>query len=94
MLEFAMPQTMPRPMLRPTISSRLGSRRLIALALAALAFAVLLLARYRQPDTATLQIVGHALTSPAGTDSSYYMQMGLDAFHAPGHRILDRKSVV
>jgi hypothetical protein len=72
------------------LSSRLGSRRLIALALAALAFAVLLLARYRQPDTATLEIVGHALTSPAGTDSSHYMQMGLDAFHAPGHRIFPK----
>jgi hypothetical protein len=77
-------------MLSPRISSRLGSRRLIALALTALAFAVLLVARYRQPDTVTLEIVGHALKSPAGTDSSYYMQMGLDAFHAPGHRIFPK----
>ncbi len=74
----------------PTIRSRPSSRRLIRLALGALAFAALLFARYRLPDTATLQIVGHALTSPAGTDSSYYMQMGLDAFHAPGHRIFPK----
>ena len=84
MLEFAMPQTPPK------ISSRPSSRRLIWLASAALVFAGVLFASYRQPDTATLQIVGHALTSRAGTDSSYYMQMGLDAFHAPGHRIFPK----
>ena len=64
-----------------------SSRRLVALALGALLFAALLFAKYRQPDTATLQIVGHALSSPAGTDSSLYMQMGEDAFHASDHRI-------
>jgi Glycosyltransferase family 87 len=88
MLEFANAANYVEAALR--ISSRPSSRRLIALALAALAFAVLLLAKYRQPDTATLQIVRDALTSPAGTDSSYYMQMGLDAFHAPGHRIFPK----
>jgi hypothetical protein len=75
-----MPQTTPRN----------SSRRLIALAFGALVFAVLLFVKYRRPDTATLEIVGHALTSPAGTDSSSYMQMGLDAFHAPGHRIFPK----
>ncbi len=74
-----------------TVTARLCSRRLHRLALALLS-ATLLLAvvvrlRYNQPDTATLQIVGHALGSPSGTDSSLYMNMGEAAFHAPGHQI-------
>lgn len=77
MLKFTMPRT----------TSRATSRRLVTLALGALIISLLLFAKYRQPDTATLQIVGHALSSPAGTDSTFYMQMGEDAFHTPGHRI-------
>jgi hypothetical protein len=54
----------------------------------ALAFSLLLLARYgRQPDTATLGIVKHALVSPPGTDSTLYMQMGETAFQSGSHRI-------
>jgi hypothetical protein len=67
-----------------------SSGRLVALALGALLFATLLFAKYRQPDTATLQIVGHALSSPAGTDSSLYMQMGEQAFREPDHRIFPK----
>ena len=67
---------------------RVGARRLWALTAAAVFLSLALFARYgRQPDTATLQILGHALTSPAGTDSTFYMQMGEDAFQAPPHSI-------
>lgn len=67
-----------------------SSGRLVVLALGALLFAALMLAKYRQPDTATLQIVGHALSSPAGTDSSLYMRMGEQAFRESDHRIFPR----
>jgi alpha-1,2-mannosyltransferase len=61
--------------------------RLMSLAGVAIAVALLLLLRYgRNPDTATLSILGHAIVSPAGTDSTLYMQMGESAFRS-GHRI-------
>ena len=61
--------------------------RLSSLAGAAIAAALLLLLWYgRNPDTVTLSIVGNAIVSPAGTDSTYYMQMGESAFRS-GHRI-------
>jgi hypothetical protein len=63
------------------------SPRLLALAGLALIVAVLCFLRFRQPDTATLQSIGHALSSPPGTDSALYMNMGEYAFRAPGHRI-------
>ncbi len=71
----------------PPASARPSSRRLLSLAAAALLLALLLFAKYRQPDISTLQIITHALTSPPGTDSTLYMNMGEAAFHAPGHRI-------
>jgi alpha-1,2-mannosyltransferase len=71
-------------------TGRASSRRLLAMAIVALLFAPLLLAKYRQPDTATLQIVAHALTSPAGADSALYMNMGEAAFRGPGHRIFPK----
>ncbi len=53
----------------------------------AVAVAVFLFAVYgRRPDTATLNIMGHAIVSPSGTDSTFYMQMGESAFRS-GHRI-------
>jgi hypothetical protein len=65
-----------------------NSRRLLALTVAAMVLALALLAKYgHKPDTATIQILHHALTSPPGTDSTYYMQMGEDAFHGPTHSI-------
>ena len=61
--------------------------RLLSLAGLAIATSLLLLACYgRKPDTATLSILGHAIVSPAGTDSTLYMQMGESAFRS-GHRI-------
>lgn len=61
--------------------------RLLSLAGVAVAIALLLLAYYgRNPDTATLGILNHAMVSPAGTDSTFYMQMGESAFRS-GHRI-------
>ncbi len=61
--------------------------RLLLLAVVAIAVSLLLLVRYaRQTDTATLDILGHALVAPAATDSTLYMQMGESAFRA-GHRI-------
>src|SRR5215469_10809736 len=61
--------------------------RLLSLAGAAIAAAFLLLLWYgRNPDTATLDILNHAIVSPAGTDSTFYMQMGEDTFRA-GQRI-------
>lgn len=61
--------------------------RLLSLAGAAVAISLLLLAWYgRKPDTATLTILGNAIVSPAGTDSTLYMQMGESAFRS-GHRI-------
>ena len=61
--------------------------RLLSLAGVAVAIALLLLVRYgRNPDTATLNILGNAIVSSAGTDSTHYMQMGESAFRS-GHRI-------
>ena len=61
--------------------------RLLSLAGAAIAVSLLLLACYgRKPDTATLSILGNAIVSPAGTDSTLYMQMGESAFRS-GQRI-------
>ncbi len=61
--------------------------RLLSLAGVAVAASLLLLIRYgHNPDTTTLSILGHALVSPAGTDSTFYMQMGESAFRS-GHRI-------
>lgn len=66
---------------------RLVKLRLLSIAGAALAAAFLLLLWYgHNPDTATLNIVGHGISSPAGTDSTFYMQMGESAFRS-GHRI-------
>ena len=63
-------------------------RRLFALAGVSLAISLLLLALYgRQGDTATLSILGHALSSPVGTDSTLYMRMGEHAFQSGDHRI-------
>jgi len=63
-------------------------RRLLALTAAVVLLALMLLAKYgRQPDTATIQILAHALTSPAGTDSTFYMHMGDTAFRQPGQSI-------
>lgn len=65
-----------------------NARRLLALTGALLLIAAVLFARYgRQPDTATVQILAHALSSPVGTDSTFYMQMGEDAFLGPAHSI-------
>lgn len=65
-----------------------GTRRLLTLTIAFVSLAVLLAAKYgRQPDTATIQIIHHALHFPVGTDSTLYMQMGDDAFRQPGHSI-------
>jgi alpha-1,2-mannosyltransferase len=70
------------------VVSSFDHRRPLILMVAAVLTAVVLWAGYRsRPDTATIQIVQHALTSAAGTDSTFYMQMGLDAFRAPGHAI-------
>ena len=75
----------------PRTSGRPSSKRLLALAASALIFAALLCAKYRQPDTATLQIIAHALTSPGGTDSALYMNMGEHAFRSdPDHRIFPK----
>lgn len=64
------------------------ARRLFALTMAAVLLSLVLLAKYgSHPDTATLQILNHAVTSPVGTDSTYYMQMGERAFHSPSHLI-------
>jgi hypothetical protein len=62
--------------------------RVYTLTILALAFSLLLFVKYgRREDTVTANIVWHALTSPAGTDSTLYMQMGADAFHNADHRI-------
>jgi alpha-1,2-mannosyltransferase len=72
--------------MRPTVRRR--NSRLIALAVGSLLLAVILMAKYHaRSDTASLQIIGHALSSPAGTDSTVYMNMGEAAFRTPGHRI-------
>ncbi|HEX5284847.1 MAG TPA: glycosyltransferase family 87 protein [Bryocella sp.] len=61
--------------------------RLLSLAGVAVLIALSLLAWYgRNPDTATLSILGHAVVSPPGRDSTLYMQMGESAFRS-GHRI-------
>lgn len=63
-------------------------QRAYTLTILALVFGLLLFAKYgRRQDTITARIVWHALTSPAGTDSTLYMQMGADAFHNADHRI-------
>jgi hypothetical protein len=62
----------------------------VELAVGSLLLAILLLAKYHQRDTATLQIIGHALSSPPGTDSTFYMDMGEAAFRDPGHRIFTK----
>jgi hypothetical protein len=65
-----------------------SSRRLLVLTVGLVLVAAVLFVKYwRQPDTATVQILGHALSSPVGTDSTLYMQMGEDAFHGPTHSI-------
>jgi len=67
---------------------RPSSRRLIALAIVAFVFAFALFVQYsHEPDTATLLIAYQGVSKPVGTDSSHYMNMGEDAFRAPGHRI-------
>lgn len=64
------------------------SKRLLALAAVVLIVAIVLFLRYRHsPDTATLAIIAHGLSSPAGTDSSLYMEMGESAFHSGDHLI-------
>lgn len=70
------------------IAQQLQRRRLLFLVLSMLLLAALLQLRYRDyTDTATLQIVSHGVLSPAGTDSTYYMQMGESAFQSGDHRI-------
>jgi hypothetical protein len=72
--------------MRPVIHRK--DTRLLQLAVGSLLLAVLLLVKYhRQPDTATLQIIAHALSSPPGTNSTVYMDMGEAAFRASDHRI-------
>jgi hypothetical protein len=64
------------------------SYRLLALTAVVVIVAILLFWRYRQnPDTATLAILAHGLSSPAGTDSTLYMHMGESAFHSGDHLI-------
>jgi alpha-1,2-mannosyltransferase len=68
-------------------TDNLQKLRLLSLAGVAFVIAVLLLVAYgKKPDTATLNILGNAIASPAGTDSTFYMQMGESAFRS-GHRI-------
>ena len=68
-----------------------SARRLLALTAAVVLLALVLLAKYgRHPDTAILQILAHAITSPVGTDSTHYMRMGDQAFQQPGHLIYRR----
>ena len=63
-------------------------RRLLALTAVVVLLALVLFAKYgRQPDTATIQILAHALTSAVGIDSTLYMRMGDNAFQQPGHSI-------
>jgi hypothetical protein len=63
-------------------------QRVYTVTIFALAFSVLLVAKYgRRQDTVTIEIASHGLTSPVGTDSTLYMQMGEDAFHSTDHRI-------
>jgi Glycosyltransferase family 87 len=69
------------------VGQRSARARLLSLACLSVVIALLLLVRYGHvPDTATLNILGHAIVSPAGTDSTFYMQMGESAFRS-GHRI-------
>jgi len=68
-------------------SYKSATARLLSLAGASVVVALLLLICYgHDPDTATLRILRHAIVSPAGTDSTFYMQMGESAFRS-GHRI-------
>ena len=68
-------------------TDNLQKLRLLSLAGVAFVIAVLLLVGYgKKPDTATLNILRNAIASPAGTDSTFYMQMGESAFRS-GHRI-------
>jgi len=72
----------------PASSRKSNARRLFALTAAAVLLALVLFVKYgHQPDTATIQILHHAFTSQVGTDSTYYMQMGEDAFHRPAQLI-------
>lgn len=72
----------------PGGASNSNVRRLLALVASLLVVAALLFAKYgRKPDTATIQILAHAFTSPVGTDSANYMQMGEDAFRQRAHSI-------
>jgi alpha-1,2-mannosyltransferase len=72
----------------PGGASNSNTRRLLALIISMLMLAAVLAAKYgHKPDTATLQILAHALTSPVGTDSTLYMQMGDHAFRQPSHSI-------
>ena len=72
----------------PGGASNSSMRKLLALTVIMLLMAVVLVVKYgRKPDTATIQILGHAFTSPVGTDSTFYMQMGDDAFRQPGDSI-------
>lgn len=65
-----------------------STRRLLSLTVALVLVAIALTLKYgQQPDTATIQIIGHAFRAPAGTDSTFYMQMGAAAFRQPGHSI-------
>jgi alpha-1,2-mannosyltransferase len=69
------------------VKNKIARLRLLSLAGVAIAIALLLLACYgRNPDTATLGILGRAMVAPAGTDSTFYMQMGESAFRS-GERI-------
>ena len=67
--------------------SNKSATRLLSLAGVSVVVALLLLIWYgHEPDTATLSILGHAIVSPVGTDSTFYMQMGESAFRS-GHQI-------
>lgn len=66
----------------------LTRNRLLTIAGIALVLSLGLLVKYAaRPETATVSILGHALTSPAGTDSTLYMQMGESAFRSGDHLI-------
>lgn len=68
---------------QPTVRSRV-----LTLAGISLVISLLLFAKYgRHPDTATIGIAAHGIVSPAGTDSTFYMQMGESAFRTGSHRI-------
>ena len=75
----------------PAGASNARARRLWALTAALLVLALALFAKYRaHPDTVSIRIIGHAVSAPPGTDSTYYMQMGEDAFRSPPHLIYQK----